>query len=839
MRGRLDVREFLGKLEGVRRSGDGWVAKCPVRGHGNGNGDQRPSLSVSQAADGRILAKCHAGCPTERVIEVMGFSMVDLFPESPNGNGHAEIAATYDYEDETGNLLFQVVRQSPKKFFQRRPDGKGGWINKVGNTRKVLFRLREILAGDPTLPVFVVEGEKDVLELERLGLIATTNPMGAGKWRPEYSKSLRARDIVLIPDNDRPGRDHVETAARSLRDAAASVKILELPGLPKAGDVSGWLKAGGTAEELLRMTAEAPEWTPPHRPDLPDIVVTAKSLHDITAESLQALYARNNPPRLFRRAASLCRIHKDEKGRPFISDLDEYALRGEMDRAANFLKVGKGEELVPVAPPMSVVKDVLSRPDWEFPGLEAVIQAPALRPDGSCVDQPGYDPATRVYYSPAADLRIPSIPTFPSRAEIEKAVGLVNDAIEGFPFVDQASQTHTLALMLTPLVRPAIAGPVPLTIITAPQKGTGKTLLAEIAAKIAVDKAEHMGAPKREEEWQKLITSALIEGATFIILDNLRDRIRSAALERALTAGDWADRILGHSRMARVSQRATWVATANNAELGGDLSRRCYCIHLDAEMARPWQGREFRHPDLLAWVKQNRGDLVAALLTLARGWFAAGCPRAETPVLGKFEDWCHVVGGILARAGIDGFLGNLDSMYEEMDEEYAQWESFFRAWYDIYGDAPRAVSQLVDAMFPEGGGESEAKSLRECLPEDLVDIYGSGDDRRGRTSFAKRLGNALNRRKNVRYGDDGLHLRKAEKDTHRKANTWQVVTKGGSADSAGLFSTDGERKIEPSGLLDPDLGCTKTNPPNPQTRSLDSYDLEERAALQEDGEEIP
>jgi hypothetical protein len=170
------------------------------------------------------------------------------------------IVATYDYQDEAGVLRYQVVRFAPKVFRQRRPDGNGGWHWNMQSVQRLPYRLPELLAADPAAPVFIPEGEKDVENLRALNLVATTNPMGAGKWRPEYNGPLRGRHVVVLADHDEPGGRHVRQVADSLVGTAASVKVLELPGLPPGGDVSDWLAAGGTAGELLRLAAEAPAY---------------------------------------------------------------------------------------------------------------------------------------------------------------------------------------------------------------------------------------------------------------------------------------------------------------------------------------------------------------------------------------------------------------------------------------------------------------------------------------------------------------------------------------------------------------------------------------------------
>jgi hypothetical protein len=190
----------------------------------------------------------------------------DLFPEPERKRkqaGPGEVIATYDYKDANGKLLFQVCRTNDKRFFQRRPDGDGGWINGLGNIKPVLYRLPELLqAVQRGEMVFIPEGEKDVNNLARLGLAATTNPMGAGKWRDHYGDCLKGASCVILPDNDDPGRKHAEQVARSLHGKAASVKILELPGLPPKGDVSDWLAAGHAKEDLLRLVEAAREWEP-------------------------------------------------------------------------------------------------------------------------------------------------------------------------------------------------------------------------------------------------------------------------------------------------------------------------------------------------------------------------------------------------------------------------------------------------------------------------------------------------------------------------------------------------------------------------------------------------
>ncbi len=188
------------------------------------------------------------------------FRIVGRAKFSTNGNhckpGLARIAAYYDYADESGHLLYQVVRMDPKDFRQRRPDGRGGWVWNLKGVRLVLYRLPELLK-DATGTVFICEGERDVETLEAWGLLATCNAMGAGKWRAEYSEALRGRRVVILLDNDKPGRAHAAAVAAALFNVAASVRIVEFPGLPGSGDVTDWRDAGGTLERFRGLAEEA------------------------------------------------------------------------------------------------------------------------------------------------------------------------------------------------------------------------------------------------------------------------------------------------------------------------------------------------------------------------------------------------------------------------------------------------------------------------------------------------------------------------------------------------------------------------------------------------------
>jgi hypothetical protein len=175
-------------------------------------------------------------------------------------NGHSRQVAAYDYLDEEGKLLYQTIRYSDKSFKARRPNGTGGWVGNIEGIRRVLYCLPELLAADPAQWVFVCEGEKDTRNLRGLGLSATCNPFGAGKWATEYNGALEGRRVAVLEDNDDDGRKHCRKVANSLSGTASLVKVLSLPGLAEHGDVSDWLELGHTVDDLLVEVEQCPEW---------------------------------------------------------------------------------------------------------------------------------------------------------------------------------------------------------------------------------------------------------------------------------------------------------------------------------------------------------------------------------------------------------------------------------------------------------------------------------------------------------------------------------------------------------------------------------------------------
>jgi hypothetical protein len=377
---------------------------------------------------------------------------------------------------------------------------------------------------------------------------------------------------------------------------------------------------------------------------------------------------------------------------------------------------------------------------------------------------PGYDPEGRTYFAPPPGLTLPGVPQHPTPAEIGAATMLLLDEMLGdFPVVGASERAHALALLLQPFLRELIPGSTPLHLIEAPSPGTGKTLLAEMLLWLAIGRSPHAMAEGRDDdEWRKRITAKLLAGTNVLFLDNIRRRLDASALSSAITATGWEDRILGRSEMMTVPVRCTWVATGNNAALSLEMARRTVRIRIDAQTDQPWtrESDSFRKPDLRGWVKAERGRLIAAALTLGQAWLDAGRPPG-TVTLGMFEDWARVMGGVLAVAGVDGFLGNLDRFYADADLEGAEIRAFLAAWWAAHAEIRVTAADLLNV---------------EPLPSRVVDGGKAGEDRgRGR-----RLGKLLSGLRDRHFRlPEGPLVRVEQAGEVQRAAYWRLRTAGG------------------------------------------------------------
>ena len=268
------VQNFLDRLDGVRQSGGNFMARCPCR-----NDDSNPSLSVSEGTDGRVLVHCHRGngCDASEICASVGLTISDIMPQNgtsaiyekpivkndkssstqqkskkPIIKEQLKFVCSYDYLNESGELLFQKVRyvnqDGIKTFRQRKPLENGEWSYSLSDVPKILYNLPSVLAAkDSGKPIWVVEGEKDVDTLTALGHVATTMPGGAGHWLDIHTEALAGATVDIIADNDAPGMEHAARLLKTLTDAGCDVQAWICP---NNKDITDHLSSGGTFDEL-------------------------------------------------------------------------------------------------------------------------------------------------------------------------------------------------------------------------------------------------------------------------------------------------------------------------------------------------------------------------------------------------------------------------------------------------------------------------------------------------------------------------------------------------------------------------------------------------------------
>jgi len=475
--------------------------------------------------------------------------------------------------------------------------------------------------------------------------------------------------------------------------------------------------------------------TPPPSSGRPQIQGNERQLRDIRSDALGALYAANRPSRLFHRAGGVARIsfiqQEHDGAVPRVQQLEADALRGELTNVADWftLKHGKQSDfLSPDLPPLAIARDILAQSALDLPPLHGVVTCPTFAADGSLVFENGYHPASGLWHHRTlTDLA--AISAAPDASAVAEARTKLLDILADFPFVDDASRANAVALMLLPFVRPLIAGPTPLHAVDAPSPATGKDLLVKAALLPALGR--EVGATttaKDPDEWRKKITSALISDSPAILWGNVAHRLDSEHLAAVLTDTLWRDRQLGHTRELLLPNRAVWTATGNNLAFSRELARRVVWVRLDARMETPEQRTGFRHPDLLRHVREHRTELVHAALTLVRAWLAAGRPAGRR-VMGSFENYVGVMGGILEVAGITGFLANADELRRHADGESIEWRAFVQAWWEQWKESWVGVSDLAKLLWTEDGRRSEL----------LLGIVTSERERGAVTQLGKRL----------------------------------------------------------------------------------------------------
>lgn len=503
----------------------------------------------------------------------------------------------------------------------------------------------------------------------------------------------------------------------------------------------------------------------------PTITLAAGDLHRIATEAEAALIAASAP--IYQRGGLVRPVvedvaaaagHRTKVAR--LTQVKPATIIDHLSRVADFQRFNvRKADYVRADPPKEVADTILSRDgEWKFRRLSGLITTPTLRPDGSILSTPGYDPATRLLLlDPPA---MPAIPDAPTREHALAALDLLDRLLDGFPFVDDASRSVGLSALITPIVRGAL--PVgPLHAVTAPASGTGKSFLIDVSSGVLTgDRAPVLSVGDKAEETEKRITAALLDGQAIVSIDNINGEFYSDLLCQAVERPLVSLRPLGGSQLVKIENRATFFATGNNLKLVSDMARRTIVCSLDSKIERP-ELREFSG-NPFSEVISNRGKYIAAALTVVRAYVVAGCP-GTLPPLASFEAWSRLVRSALVWLGRADPVATQEAARAD-DPGVADLKALMLTWTQAVGSEARSTKAIVAAS-------TDRNMQGELIHEDLRDaLMAVAADKRGTEVDPLRLGKYLGRNKGRVIAD--LRLA-ADKDTRTKQPVWTVETCGG------------------------------------------------------------
>ncbi len=482
-------------------------------------------------------------------------------------------------------------------------------------------------------------------------------------------------------------------------------------------DLEAWIDGTGyewpdeSRAQLRSQLLKAKESRP--RPQIED----RPSLDELRDKAIKVLTEANHPPVLFRRGGLVTEIRRNERGVPSAKRVEAIRMRDRMGEVADWFKVGKGGSYS-VKPPMDIASILLVTPGLYLPPLDAIVEHPVIGKDGKLRTKRGYDRESATYFAPTVPLRGLDVSGHP-----RLAFSWLSEMLEDFEFASTADKTNVIAMMLTPILRPILAEDegVPLAAIRAAKAGNGKSLLAKAAFTVLSGRVPPAVSltSQDDDEADKRLTAILMDAEPVVFIDNVPTGtvLRSAALARALTTPVWKGRIIRSSDAPTVRVRCTWVATGNNLTMNDEVARRSYMIELTSSMERPdlRADSDFRHPDLLGWVRQNRESLLSALLSLVQNWIEEGRPITEGPKLSSFESWSSVVGSVLRSAGARHFLGNDERKREIAEDDTATHrEVLLRALAAVIGEREFTLKELHDRTV---GNQEVIEATAPFLPD--------------------------------------------------------------------------------------------------------------------------
>jgi len=352
--------------------------------------------------------------------------------------------------------------------------------------------------------------------------------------------------------------------------------------------------------------------------------------------------------------------------------------------------------------------------------LNGIASVPVMRPDGSVWDTPGLDPRTGIMYRPSEGLVVPPIPSNPTDAQVKQCAADLIEILHDFPIEIEAGKSAWVSALMTILCRNAIEGPVPMFMVSANRRGTGKDKLAGVLGMIAVGKELAISPyTDNDEEMRKALFSVAMSGKPIVYYGNITKTFGGGNIDAALTTGMVTDRILGKSEHGECEWKAVMLGTSNQPELGEDTLRRTMPIHMVSNLEHPENRArsEFKYPDIWKHCRDRRGHFIWCVMTMARAWLIKGEQLPESAVpWGSYEAWSHVVRGAIVNSGLVDPYRAVTFMIERvgstMDSALSRLMSWLR-FIDPHSRGKTAVDILESVKTNQS--DSRVRETREAI----------------------------------------------------------------------------------------------------------------------------
>jgi hypothetical protein len=639
----------------------------------------------------------------------------------------------FPYLDPMGGARWtaRLRRDNPETDSDGKPENK--YLSAWGDNRHLYFppNAGKLLA-DVSVPVVVVEAEKSALALAALAgrdsrpllPIATGGCWG---WRgktgieggpngehkevrgplPDLDRiSWGGRRAVIVPDSNVATNPDVAAARQALavelEKRGARVCLASLPQEPTVNGPDDFIAAHG-GDALLSLIDHAEEWRP--------FITLKPGEYPLAVDEAEEIL-RARSLKIFQRAGEVVRVitlpnskHGDglrrEPGTVQLVPVGNVALTEVWDRLIEWQKLKAtrgGFKRVRIDCPGRIAAAYLSRiGSWRLPSLTGIISAPIMRLDGTVLRRAGYDDETGLFLTEDW----PDFDDNPSRADALAALRRIQEPFAEFPFVAAEDLSVVVAGTLTAIQRRLLRS-APLFGFSAPTQRTGKSLLSECLSIIATGRpAPAMAVSGDREEMRKAVAAALREGHSVVNLDNVEHPLASPDLSRAVTQSEYADRVLGETRILRLPTNILWTVTGNNLAFRGDLAVRALVSRLDARLERP-EERKFRIADLKAHIAEHRRELVTAAVNILRAYVVAGRPDQALPAWGGFDEWTATIREPLVWLGAADPCATRQHVIED-DPDREQAAALLSAWHSAVGGEAIQIADLLEraASRPE------------------------------------------------------------------------------------------------------------------------------------------